>query len=639
MATILSIIAIILVINHSSRISRVEKALALLNKKPVDVGQNQQQSVSQTTTSNMVANPMAQPLSINLGQTPLQANTNMGGAPTSIQDTKHSEESSGRLLGKIGIGAVLVGVAFFLKYAFDNNWVGPSGRVMIGVLLGLAFLVVGQMLRKKYLKYSDLIMGGGSAILYLSFFSAYSFYGLISAPTAGILMLCVTALTLAISIVDATITLSVVGIVGAFVTPFLVGYSENNMLWIFAYLTLINLGVLGISFFKKWPRLNALTFVGNAINFLAWYGSFYDQTALAPTLMFCFISFLIFLVANIARGITAGVKANETDYFLLGANALAFAVIGYVLLNPVYPSILGFCSVAIALIYMVVAYLVNKTNYADKALNIFLPGLAVVFLSVAVPLQFSGPWIAVAWFVESIALYGIASVISNRGFQVMGVVVYCLGLLDLFSWIATNRTKEFFVPIFNTAFIVLVLAIIVAYIIAYMYRKFGSIDVDIQKRGIMVFVVIANILTIYALSTQVIYYYDSSLRSLEVSHRLQIDDAQKYSTGYDNSQKIQDLDRTYRSDYESINNKSNTLVSILWTIYAAILIAIGFAKRISSVRRLGLILFFITAVKVVMNVWSLGQLYRIISFIAFGLIALVASFAYAKYKDRLKDVI
>jgi uncharacterized membrane protein len=385
--------------------------------------------------------------------------------------------------------------------------------------------------------------------------------------------------------------------------------------------------------------VNALTFVGNAINFLAWYGSFYDQTALAPTLMFCFISFLIFLVANIARGITAGVKANETDYFLLGANALAFAVIGYVLLNPVYHSILGFCSVAIALIYMVVAYLVNKTNYADKALNIFLPGLAVVFLSVAVPLQFSGPWIAVAWFVESIALYGIASVISNRGFQVMGVVVYCLGLLDLFSWIATNRTKEFFVPIFNTAFIVLVLAIIVAYIIAYMYRKFGSIDVDIQKRGIMVFVVIANILTIYALSTQIIYYYDSSLRSLEVSHRLQIDDAQKYSTGYDNSQKIQDLDRTYRSDYESINNKSNTLVSILWTIYAAILIAIGFAKRISSVRRLGLILFFITAVKVVMNVWSLGQLYRIISFIAFGLIALVASFAYAKYKDRLKDLI
>jgi hypothetical protein len=40
-----------------------------------------------------------------------------------------------------------------------------------------------------------------------------------------------------------------------------------------------------------------------------------------------------------------------------------------------------------------------------------------------------------------------------------------------------------------------------------------------------------------------------------------------------------------------------------------------------------------------MNVWSLGQLYRIISFIVFGLIALIASFAYAKYKDRLKDVI
>jgi uncharacterized membrane protein len=639
MATILFVVAIVLIINHSGRISRLEKALALLNKKPVDAGQNQQQPVSQTVVPNTVTNPSSQPIYGNIAQAPLQASANVAEASNSTQEIKHSEESSGRMLGKLGIGAVLVGVAFFLKYAFDNNWIGPSGRVMVGVLLGIAFLVVGQILRKKYLRYSDLIMGGGSAILYLSFFSAYSFYGLISAPTAGVLMLCVTALTLAISIVDATITLSVVGIVGAFVTPFLVGYHENNIFWIFSYLTLINLGVLGISFFKKWPHLNALTFVGNAINFLVWYGNFYNQTELGPTLMFCVISFLIFLIANIARGITAGVKANEADYFLLGANAFAFAVMGYILLNPVYHGVLGFCSVLVALIYMIVAYLVNKTNYSDKALNIFLPGLAVVFLSIAVPLQFSGPWIAVAWFVESVALYVIASVISNRGFQVMGVIVYCLGLLDLFTWTVSDYTKEAFVPIFNKNFIVFVLAVIVAYIIAYMYKKFGSINIDIQKRGITVFIVIANILTVYALSTQIMLHYYSVQVSLSNTHRVQISDADKYNTGYGSSQTVQDIDANYYKTYESISNKSNTSVSILWTIYAAILIAVGFAKRISGLRRLGLILFFITAVKVVMNVWSLGQLYRIISFIVFGLIALIASFAYAKYKDRLKDVI
>ena len=83
-------------------------------------------------------------------------------------------------------------------------------------------------------------------------------------------------------------------------------------------------------------------------------------------------------------------------------------------------------------------------------------------------------------------------------------------------------------------------------------------------------------------------------------------------------------------------NKSNTMVSILWALYAAILTAIGFIKRSSVLRIAGLILFIITAVKVLINIWDLGQLYRIISFVGLGVIALIASFAYAKYKDHLK---
>ena len=84
--------------------------------------------------------------------------------------------------------------------------------------------------------------------------------------------------------------------------------------------------------------------------------------------------------------------------------------------------------------------------------------------------------------------------------------------------------------------------------------------------------------------------------------------------------------------------KSNTSVSIFWAIYAAILTAVGFAKRSSSLRIFGLTLFIITAVKIFIDVWSLGTIYRIISFIGLGVIALVASFVYVKYKDRLKVI-
>ena len=38
-----------------------------------------------------------------------------------------------QLLNRIGIFAVLIGVAWFLKLAFDRNWIGPPIRVLIGL--------------------------------------------------------------------------------------------------------------------------------------------------------------------------------------------------------------------------------------------------------------------------------------------------------------------------------------------------------------------------------------------------------------------------------------------------------------------------------------------------------------------------
>src|SRR5216117_926064 len=44
-------------------------------------------------------------------------------------------------LNRIGIAAVLVGAAYFLKYAFENNWIGPTARVLIGTGCGVALLL------------------------------------------------------------------------------------------------------------------------------------------------------------------------------------------------------------------------------------------------------------------------------------------------------------------------------------------------------------------------------------------------------------------------------------------------------------------------------------------------------------------
>ncbi len=633
----LPIIVIFVIIRHGSRIKALEADIALLKKSGVQV-QTQTQTQAQANANIQVNAIPAQNEVIATNIKPSQNIPNT--QPVTSKIVTNTDDSSGKILGRIGIVAVLIGVAFFLRYAFANNWVGPGGRVMIGIIAGIGFIGLGQYLREKYLQYSDILMSGGIVILYFSVFSAHSFYGLITSGMMGVFMFLITLLSLVISITNSTQALALVSVIGAFSTPYMVGSGENSMWTLFGYLTIINFGVLGVSFFRKWPRLNLATFIGTAINFLGWYYTYYNTDALLPTLMFCIVTFAIFLIAQVARAIVANTTADGPDYLLMGAGAFSLAFMGYNLLHPEYQNVLGFASVIVAIVYMGFAFMVNKSNPSDKALNIFLPGLAVVFLSIAIPMQFSGAWIAVAWFIEACVLYFIASIIANRGFQIMGIIVYALGFFDLVIWYGKwygNSTS--FIPFLNTAFAVFLVSIVSAYVIAYIYNKYGSTDLEIRKRGIVAFVVIANILSIWALSIQITSYHSMKIRDLSNDFQTARLNSSTYSNGYDNSLAYQQENTNHYAKIDSIRNVSNTMVSILWAVYAMVLTVIGFTGRLASFRRLGLILFIITALKVLSDVWSLGELYRIISFITFGIIALIASFVYIKYKDRLKEII
>ncbi|MDQ5893281.1 MAG: hypothetical protein QG640_293 [Patescibacteria group bacterium] len=527
-------------------------------------------------------------------------------AANSVKSDISSEEVSGRILGRIGIAAVIIGVAFFLKYAFDNNWVGPEGRVAIGILIGIAVMGMGQYLRKKYLQYSDLLMGGGLAILYVSVFSSYALYHLVDPMFAFMGMIVVTAIGVFLSIANATVVLSYIAFIGAFLSPVLIGVTNLGEFITFTYITILNAGILGILLYKRWTNLILCGLVGTWFIFGTWMVALYTNEMLIPTLLFVLVQFLIFTASSVFRIIVEKAKAVEIDYFVMTTTALSFALVCYQILMPEYKHYVSLGSVLVAGFYILIALIAYKENSSDRTLNVFLPGLAVSFLTVAVPIEFSGPWIAAWWFVEAVVLYILASSSSSRGFQIMGVIVYICGLFDLFYYLITFRKTAEFVVFFNGPFVMIMMAVVVAYAIAFMYYRYGSASTEIQQRGLSVFVLMANILTLYAFTTQITAYYEL--------------------------QQIGDITNT------QIRNWSNTSVSVLWALYAAMLTSVGFAKRFVTVRYMGLTLFMITAFKVVVDIWSLGEIYRIISFIVFGIIALSASFVYVKYRDRLKGI-
>src|SRR5271163_5297503 len=120
---------------------------------------------------------------------PLRASTSRGSSP-------HDLESliGGRWLNRIGILAILVGISFFLKYAFDNNWIGPSGRVTIGILLGAAMFPWSQwLLSRGYSYFSEGIAALGAAVLYLSIWAGCQYYPLFSRDVGFAAMIVITS--------------------------------------------------------------------------------------------------------------------------------------------------------------------------------------------------------------------------------------------------------------------------------------------------------------------------------------------------------------------------------------------------------------------------------------------------------------
>jgi uncharacterized membrane protein len=143
----------------------------------------------------------------------------------------------GRWLNRIAILAIISCVTFFLKYAFDNNWIGPSGRVAIGVLLGAAMLPWSHwLLQRGYSYFSEGIAGLGAAVLYLSIWAGCQFYKLYSLDVGFFAMIVITAAMAAIALGRNSQRIALLSLFGGFLTPVLVSEGKDAQVVLFTYL-------------------------------------------------------------------------------------------------------------------------------------------------------------------------------------------------------------------------------------------------------------------------------------------------------------------------------------------------------------------------------------------------------------------
>ena len=70
-----------------------------------------------------------------------------------------------KLLQKVGMIIVLIGMIVFLKYSFDNEIIGKLGRIFLSLLLAFTLIGTGEWYQRKYALWSPLLSKENSDLL------------------------------------------------------------------------------------------------------------------------------------------------------------------------------------------------------------------------------------------------------------------------------------------------------------------------------------------------------------------------------------------------------------------------------------------------------------------------------------------
>lgn len=180
-------------------------------------------------------------------------------------------------LNKIGIGLLLLGVAFLFKYSVDQGWLTPPVRVGFGLGLGLALLVTGLRLPHVRQPFSQVLLGGSIATWYISGFAAFQLYKLVPYGVAFVFMILVTLLAFGLSARQNRAVLSVIGAAGGLGTPFLLDTGSGSLVGLVGYTCLVIGGTSAIYLVQGWRSLLWTSFVGTWLIF--WIGHMEDLSS------------------------------------------------------------------------------------------------------------------------------------------------------------------------------------------------------------------------------------------------------------------------------------------------------------------------------------------------------------------------
>ncbi len=370
------------------------------------------------------------------------------------------------LINKIGILITVIGVVIGAKYSIENNLISPLTRIILGYLVGLGLLGFAFRLKTNYTNYSAVLVSGALAILYFITFAAYDLYALFPQAIAFGLMLLCTVFGVVSSLNYNKQVIAHIGLVGAYGIPFLLSNDTGNVVVLFSYMALINLGILLISLKKYWKALNYVSFAFTWLIFGSWslFSSNEGDFHLACAFLSAF--FGLFYATFLAYKLLKSEKFTILDIVLVLLNSFIFYGLGLGLLSNLHygQNLFGLFTLANALLHFLVAFYIYRKKLADSNLFYLTAGFVLTFITIAIPVQLDGNWVTLLWALEAALLFWIGRTKKVPYYEYLSYVLIPLAALSLAidwgsvystGWLNSNTNE--LRPFFNTMLLTSVL--------------------------------------------------------------------------------------------------------------------------------------------------------------------------------------
>ncbi|HUE45581.1 MAG TPA: DUF2339 domain-containing protein [Aestuariivirgaceae bacterium] len=212
------------------------------------------------------------------------------------------ERLASRWMVWLGAVALALSGLFLILYAVEHGWIGPTARVTLGLLLGIALAAAGEWARRRpwqsriagqHANHAPgALTGAGLFVAFASIYGAHALYGLIGPLTTFIGLALVAAVGFALAVLHAPIV-AVVGLLAAFATPILVGSDTPSAGGLFGYLALVVAAALGVVRYRDWAWLAVSAVTGGFLWTILWLFDAYR-----PGDLFVVTGYLGFLAAT-----------------------------------------------------------------------------------------------------------------------------------------------------------------------------------------------------------------------------------------------------------------------------------------------------------------------------------------------------